>query len=81
MLLCDGCDDEYHLYCLEPPLLQLPEGCWYCPSCLQGRKGRPADKEEADPSARLLDGIVLPDSLAKQAGPLEEVCGGGALGR
>lgn len=26
ILLCDNCDDEYHLYCLDPPLEEIPEG-------------------------------------------------------
>ncbi|KAH7352873.1 hypothetical protein KP509_19G068300 [Ceratopteris richardii] len=33
-LLCDGCDAEYHIYCLEPPLSMIPEGNWYCPACV-----------------------------------------------
>lgn len=33
-LLCDGCDAEYHIYCLVPPLSMIPEGNWYCPSCV-----------------------------------------------
>ena len=34
-LLCDGCDSEYHLYCLDPPLSSLPKDDdeWYCPAC------------------------------------------------
>ncbi len=23
ILLCDGCDGEYHCYCVEPPLLEV----------------------------------------------------------
>ncbi|XP_051122027.1 methyl-CpG-binding domain-containing protein 9 isoform X2 [Andrographis paniculata] len=34
VLLCDKCDSEYHRYCLNPPLKRIPEGNWYCPSCL-----------------------------------------------
>lgn len=34
VLLCDTCDAEYHTYCLEPPLVRIPEGNWYCPSCV-----------------------------------------------
>nr|DAD30305.1 TPA_asm: hypothetical protein HUJ06_009156 [Nelumbo nucifera] len=34
VLLCDTCDSEYHTYCLNPPLVRIPEGNWYCPSCL-----------------------------------------------
>ncbi|XP_009762755.1 methyl-CpG-binding domain-containing protein 9 [Nicotiana sylvestris] len=33
VLLCDGCDSEYHTYCLDPPLIKVPDGEWYCPSC------------------------------------------------
>ncbi|XP_068641626.1 methyl-CpG-binding domain-containing protein 9-like [Aristolochia californica] len=34
VLLCDTCDSEYHTYCLNPPLMRIPEGNWYCPSCV-----------------------------------------------
>jgi remodeling and spacing factor 1 len=33
LLLCDDCDDAYHLECLKPALLSVPEGDWYCPLC------------------------------------------------
>ena len=26
MLLCDGCDDSYHTFCLMPPLVEIPKG-------------------------------------------------------
>ena len=25
MLLCDGCDDSYHTFCLMPPLSEIPQ--------------------------------------------------------
>lgn len=34
ILLCDGCDAEYHIYCLVPPLEKVPKGNWFCPSCV-----------------------------------------------
>ncbi|EPS64479.1 hypothetical protein M569_10304, partial [Genlisea aurea] len=34
VLLCDKCDSEYHRYCLNPPLQKIPDGNWYCPSCV-----------------------------------------------
>lgn len=37
VLLCDTCDAEYHMYCLNPPLARIPEGNWYCPSCVVGK--------------------------------------------
>ncbi|CAM9422466.1 unnamed protein product [Chrysoparadoxa australica] len=33
VLLCDGCDGEYHMYCLRPPLASVPRGEWYCSEC------------------------------------------------
>ncbi|KAJ4830037.1 hypothetical protein Tsubulata_027695 [Turnera subulata] len=37
VLLCDQCDSGYHTYCLNPPLARIPEGNWYCPSCVTGQ--------------------------------------------
>ena len=34
MLLCDGCDDAFHTYCLIPPLPEVPKGDWRCPKCV-----------------------------------------------
>ncbi|KAL5098856.1 hypothetical protein RYX36_003183 [Vicia faba] len=34
MLLCDRCDKGWHIYCLSPPLKQIPLGNWYCFNCL-----------------------------------------------
>ena len=30
LLLCDVCDGAYHLACLSPPTLSVPEGDWIC---------------------------------------------------
>lgn len=47
VLLCDTCDSEYHMYCLNPPLARIPEGNWYCPSCCRSR-GKGKGKERQD---------------------------------
>lgn len=36
MLLCDGCDNGYHMACLKPQLKALPDYDWYCDKCLVG---------------------------------------------
>ncbi len=33
MLLCDGCDRGFHMFCLRPQLKSIPRGDWYCPAC------------------------------------------------
>uniref|UniRef100_A0A669DUB5 [histone H3]-trimethyl-L-lysine(4) demethylase n=1 Tax=Oreochromis niloticus TaxID=8128 RepID=A0A669DUB5_ORENI len=38
LLLCDGCDDSYHIFCLIPPLHDVPKGDWRCPRCLFFKK-------------------------------------------
>ena len=30
LLICEFCGDEYHTYCLSPPLSSIPEGDWFC---------------------------------------------------
>ncbi len=40
LLLCDGCDISYHMFCLEPPLSTLPPGDWRCPCCVAEVRGK-----------------------------------------
>ncbi|XP_065838820.1 bromodomain adjacent to zinc finger domain protein 2-like isoform X2 [Oscarella lobularis] len=35
LLLCDGCDRGVHAYCCKPKLSGIPEGDWYCHSCVR----------------------------------------------
>jgi PHD-finger len=30
LMLCEGCNDEYHTYCLDPPLPAVPADDWFC---------------------------------------------------
>lgn len=34
LLLCDGCDRGCHMFCLRPKVMQVPEGDWFCPTCV-----------------------------------------------
>jgi len=48
LILCDGCDDgNSHIYCLIPPLDNIPEGEWYCPTCSGDNSQKIQLKEEA----------------------------------
>ncbi|KAK2453135.1 Histone-lysine N-methyltransferase atxr6 [Trifolium repens] len=33
LLLCDKCDNGYHIFCLTPILHSVPKSSWFCPSC------------------------------------------------
>ncbi|XP_030221337.1 lysine-specific demethylase 5C isoform X1 [Gadus morhua] len=41
LLLCDGCEDNYHTFCLLPPLTEPPKGNWRCPKCVAEECKRP----------------------------------------
>ncbi|KAJ8923502.1 hypothetical protein NQ315_010080 [Exocentrus adspersus] len=43
MLLCDGCDDSYHTFCLMPPLSEIPKGDWRCPKCVAEEVSKPME--------------------------------------
>ncbi|XP_057616841.1 lysine-specific demethylase 5D isoform X1 [Chionomys nivalis] len=43
LLLCDGCDDNYHIFCLLPPLSEVPKGIWRCPKCILAECKRPPE--------------------------------------
>lgn len=46
LLLCDACDEEYHTYCLQPQLLEIPDESWYCHECVT--LGRDEEEEEEE---------------------------------
>ncbi|XP_057490493.1 PHD finger protein EHD3-like isoform X2 [Actinidia eriantha] len=33
IVLCDGCDHAYHIYCMQPPRAAIPRGKWFCRKC------------------------------------------------
>ncbi|CAI2727957.1 unnamed protein product [Schistosoma spindalis] len=46
LLLCDGCNLAFHLYCLRPPLKRVPTGDWFCPTC--GPASRALEKRKRE---------------------------------
>ncbi|XP_059141416.1 tyrosine-protein kinase BAZ1B-like isoform X2 [Physella acuta] len=46
LLLCDECNQAFHMYCLRPALSKLPSGDWFCPACMPRRpQSRPLESE------------------------------------
>ena len=37
LILCDGCDEGWHTYCLRPKLPSVPRGEWRCRACVSTR--------------------------------------------
>ncbi|KAH7487836.1 Histone-lysine N-methyltransferase SETD1B-A [Phytophthora ramorum] len=38
VLLCDGCDHEFDPMAMHPPVLEIPDGEWFCPACTNARE-------------------------------------------
>lgn len=34
VILCDGCDKGWHVFCLNPALSEIPKGDWFCDNCI-----------------------------------------------
>ncbi|KAK3284418.1 hypothetical protein CYMTET_7919 [Cymbomonas tetramitiformis] len=62
MLLCDTCNEGYHLWCLTPALDEVPEGEWLCPRL--GMKEQQLN-EKLSPDMRLLPADVGPRRVVK----------------
>ncbi|KAL5273837.1 PHRF1 family protein [Megaselia abdita] len=43
MLLCDRCDQGYHMDCLSPPLTAIPAGSWFCDNCFSDEEDDPSE--------------------------------------
>ncbi|XP_067880255.1 lysine-specific demethylase 5C isoform X2 [Heterodontus francisci] len=43
LVLCEGCEDSYHTFCLIPPLPEIPRGDWRCPKCVVEECKKPAE--------------------------------------
>lgn len=33
LLLCDDCNRGFHIFCLNPPLMEIPKEAWFCEEC------------------------------------------------
>ncbi|XP_077010080.1 bromodomain adjacent to zinc finger domain protein 2B isoform X16 [Tamandua tetradactyla] len=40
LLLCDGCDKGCHTYCHRPKITTIPDGDWFCPTCIAKASGQ-----------------------------------------
>ena len=40
ILVCDACGGDCHMRCVDPPLEEVPDGCFICPPCYQKQKAK-----------------------------------------
>ncbi|KAL7547166.1 hypothetical protein ACHAWF_010482 [Thalassiosira exigua] len=73
LLLCEACNDEYHTYCLNPPLQAVPEGDFFCDKCKRIHAARGDDG---------LDSLVsaLPPTYTSRFGEIVWAAGGVGFG-
>ncbi|KAL9234221.1 hypothetical protein vseg_009116 [Gypsophila vaccaria] len=64
IVMCDGCDHGYHIYCMNPPRTSIPRGKWFCLKCDAGIKAiRKAKKlvEDLERRNKANEGDKCPD--------------------
>lgn len=79
IILCDKCDKGWHMFCLSPPLENIPNGDWICPSCMSVEFDVYAFQEGDDYSFEEFEETSIDferrwwgnDAAAEAAGPLE----------
>jgi hypothetical protein len=69
-LLCDQCDQPFHLDCLDPPLDMVPMSDWFCDECTQRAKVEDAKADDVQlgapvPPPGFNFAAACPSSLAK----------------
>jgi PHD-finger len=63
LIICDGCEKSFHCQCLDPPLQEIPEGEFFCPTC----SSKPAAVKHADDTGKkeLIEGPNMRIYLSK----------------
>jgi len=79
LMYCDMCDNEYHYYCLDPPLNSVPKGDWFCNACKPHTTTHHAPIMKADDG---LDPLVcaLPPRYTERFGEICWAQGGSGFG-
>ncbi|ESQ27395.1 hypothetical protein EUTSA_v10018403mg [Eutrema salsugineum] len=80
IVLCDGCDDAYHIYCMRPPCASIPDGEWFCKTCKAAiqkvRKARKAFEKKMPKQKGRKIGNLESEPRSKGIGELDKCVGG-----
>ena len=72
MLLCDGCDEAYHTYCLRPRLDSIPKDDWNCGAC-RSTIGTGPEEAAAGAAARAAPAAAAGATAAVGGGEVADV--------
>ena len=69
LLLCDGCDKEYHIFCLRPRLDRIPTGKFFGPCCKERQSTTrilqsPTRQVQTPPNAQSVDESPHPSQVS-----------------
>ncbi|GBG79250.1 hypothetical protein CBR_g29301 [Chara braunii] len=73
IIVCDACELAFHLRCLQPPLTVIPEGDWFCSTCIS--EGKDKGREPAFGPIQSKNPVVI--SLMAGSGGVGRGRGGG----
>ena len=71
MLICDGCDRGYHMYCLKPKLKAVPKGDWFCYDCKPKERVRSPKKKSRRVFSSAEDDEEVENQARKKGGLIE----------
>ena len=64
LIICDGCEGEYHMNCLAQPLQSVPAGHWLCDECV--------DEKALEARAILLESSQFFESVPLKEGDTQK---------
>lgn len=74
IVLCDGCDHAYHIFCMQPPHTSIPVGKWFCKKCdvqiqriRKARKAFESSENEAKKRKEQCGELGVPKGKEKEA--------------
>lgn len=53
LLICDKCNNGFHLECLTPSLNSVPKGAWFCAECLSNSPQETTVEDSQEPKTHL----------------------------
>lgn len=79
IILCDECNAEYHIFCLEPPLQKVPDEAWYCIKCCVQYAGTPGVQVKSEQSRHPRDATARMATTTKPVASSPATATGAAM--